>query len=174
MLACSPNNILVVCFAEPASWTYRQIFGREAPCWEQGYFWRRIGEYPWKSLGLVQIYPGYSWYFTSTIVFVFVKYLPSGQCMVWTPAIWSSRFSFTERFLFSWSQGKDVFEAFYKKDLAKRLLLGKSASIDAEKSMISKVEKLVFNFLAVSLSRWKVIYIGKFLSTDPTFVTPTA
>lgn len=36
-------------------------------------------------------------------------------------------------------QGKDVFEAFYKKDLAKRLLLGKSASIDAEKSMISKV-----------------------------------
>jgi cullin-4 len=32
-----------------------------------------------------------------------------------------------------------VFEAFYKKDLAKRLLLGKSASIDAEKSMISKV-----------------------------------
>ncbi len=37
------------------------------------------------------------------------------------------------------TQGKDVFEAFYKKDLAKRLLLGKSASIDAEKSMISKV-----------------------------------
>jgi cullin-4 len=38
------------------------------------------------------------------------------------------------------SKGKDVFEAFYKKDLAKRLLLGKSASIDAEKSMISKVK----------------------------------
>lgn len=37
-------------------------------------------------------------------------------------------------------QGKDVFEAFYKKDLAKRLLLGKSASIDAEKSMISKLK----------------------------------
>ena len=30
-------------------------------------------------------------------------------------------------------------KTFYKKDLAKRLLLGKSASIDAEKSMISKV-----------------------------------
>ena len=30
-------------------------------------------------------------------------------------------------------QGKDVFEAFYKKDLAKRLLLGRSASNDAEK-----------------------------------------
>ena len=41
--------------------------------------------------------------------------------------------------LFRYIQGKDVFEAFYKKDLAKRLLLGKSASIDAEKSMISKV-----------------------------------
>jgi len=37
------------------------------------------------------------------------------------------------------TQGKDIFEGFYKKDLAKRLLLGKSASIDAEKSMISKV-----------------------------------
>lgn len=33
-----------------------------------------------------------------------------------------------------------MFEAFYKKDLAKRLLLGKSASIDAEKSIISKVK----------------------------------
>jgi hypothetical protein len=42
-------------------------------------------------------------------------------------------------FLSHGTQGKDVFEAFYKKDLAKRLLLGKSASIDAEKSMISKV-----------------------------------
>ncbi|KAG5515817.1 hypothetical protein RHGRI_036759 [Rhododendron griersonianum] len=40
--------------------------------------------------------------------------------------------------LFRFIQGKDVFEAFYKKDLAKRLLLGKSASIDAEKSIISK------------------------------------
>ncbi|GJW90596.1 reverse transcriptase domain-containing protein, partial [Tanacetum coccineum] len=34
-------------------------------------------------------------------------------------------------------EGKDVFEAFYKKDLAKRLLLGKIPSIDVEKSMIS-------------------------------------
>ena len=41
-------------------------------------------------------------------------------------------------------KGKDVFEAFYKKDLAKRLLLGKSASIDAEKSMISKVSIFFF------------------------------
>lgn len=42
-------------------------------------------------------------------------------------------------------KGKDVFEAFYKKDLAKRLLLGKSASIDAEKSMISKVKAHLFH-----------------------------
>jgi hypothetical protein len=49
-------------------------------------------------------------------------------------------------FIFYHVQGKDVFEAFYKKDLAKRLLLGKSASIDAEKSMITKV---IMPFLTV-------------------------
>lgn len=43
--------------------------------------------------------------------------------------------------LFRFIHGKDVFEAFYKKDLAKRLLLGKSASIDAEKSMLSKLKQ---------------------------------
>uniref|UniRef100_A0A8C7IKP0 Cullin 4A n=1 Tax=Oncorhynchus kisutch TaxID=8019 RepID=A0A8C7IKP0_ONCKI len=37
-------------------------------------------------------------------------------------------------------QQYDVFEAFYKKDLAKRLLVGKSASVDAEKSMLSKLK----------------------------------
>lgn len=42
--------------------------------------------------------------------------------------------------LFRFIQGKDVFEAFYKNDLAKRLLLGKSASIDAEKTCISKLK----------------------------------
>ena len=42
--------------------------------------------------------------------------------------------------LFRYVQGKDVFEAFYKKDLALRLLLGKSASIDAERSMIGKLK----------------------------------
>ena len=34
-----------------------------------------------------------------------------------------------------------MFEAFYKKDLSRRLLVGKSASIDAEKSMISKLKE---------------------------------
>ncbi|KAH7728259.1 cullin-4A [Aphelenchoides avenae] len=42
--------------------------------------------------------------------------------------------------LFRFIQGKDVFEAFYKKDLAKRLLLGRSASVDAEKAMLSKLK----------------------------------
>ena len=37
--------------------------------------------------------------------------------------------------------GKDIFEAFYKKDLAKRLLLGKSASFDVEKSMLLKLKQ---------------------------------
>ena len=37
--------------------------------------------------------------------------------------------------------GEEVFEAFYKKDLAKRLLLGKSASFDAEKSMLLKLKQ---------------------------------
>eukprot|EP01052_Picozoa_sp_SAG31_P012235 SAG31_NODE_710_length_12681_cov_5.880277_6_plen_574_part_00 len=42
--------------------------------------------------------------------------------------------------LFRYINGKDVFEAFYKRDLAKRLLLGKSGSTDSEKSMISKLK----------------------------------
>lgn len=42
--------------------------------------------------------------------------------------------------LFRFIQGKDIFEAFYKKDLAKRLLLSKSASIDSEKSMLTKLK----------------------------------
>ncbi|EPB74347.1 cullin family protein [Ancylostoma ceylanicum] len=43
--------------------------------------------------------------------------------------------------LFRFIQGKDVFEVFYKKDLAKRLLLGRSASVDAEKIMLSKLRQ---------------------------------
>jgi len=41
--------------------------------------------------------------------------------------------------LFRHIQSKDVFQAFYKKDLARRLLLGRSASVDAEKSVIDKL-----------------------------------
>lgn len=43
--------------------------------------------------------------------------------------------------LFRFIHGKDVFEAFYKKDLSKRLLVGKSASADAEKSMLLKLKQ---------------------------------
>lgn len=46
----------------------------------------------------------------------------------------------TYSFLLRFIHGKDVFEAFYKKDLAKRLLVGKSASVDSEKSMLSKLK----------------------------------
>jgi cullin-4 len=48
--------------------------------------------------------------------------------------------------LFRMVQGKDVFEAFYAKDLAKRLLLDKSASVDAEKNMLSMLRNGILNF----------------------------
>jgi cullin-4 len=48
----------------------------------------------------------------------------------------------SEYLLLLGTQGKDLFEGFYKKDLAKQLLLGKSASVDADKSLISKVISL--------------------------------
>lgn len=51
--------------------------------------------------------------------------------------------------------GKDVFEAFYKKDLAKRLLVGKSASVDAEKSMLSKLKH--GKCLSLSLLSFKIV-----------------
>ena len=43
-------------------------------------------------------------------------------------------------FLFRCLQAKDVFEAFYRKDLAKRLLLGRSASSDAEKEVVRRLK----------------------------------
>lgn len=42
--------------------------------------------------------------------------------------------------LFRFIEGKDVFEAFYKKDLARRLLMGRSASQDAERNMLTKLK----------------------------------
>ena len=41
--------------------------------------------------------------------------------------------------LFRFLEGKDTFEAFYKRDLARRLLMGRSASADAERSMLTKL-----------------------------------
>lgn len=44
-----------------------------------------------------------------------------------------------------------MFEAFYKKDLAKRLLVGKSASVDAEKSMLSKLKQGCFRWFKTTV-----------------------
>ena len=41
--------------------------------------------------------------------------------------------------LFRFIEGKDAFEAFYKRDLARRLLMGRSASQDAERNMLTKL-----------------------------------
>ncbi|KAF6774413.1 hypothetical protein AHF37_06710 [Paragonimus kellicotti] len=56
--------------------------------------------------------------------------------------------------LFRYIDGKDIFEAFYTKELAKRLLLNKSASVDAEKAMLSKLKqgKYMSIFVVVALS----------------------
>lgn len=42
--------------------------------------------------------------------------------------------------LFRFLQEKDVFEKYYKQHLAKRLLLGRSISDDAERNMIAKLK----------------------------------
>lgn len=42
--------------------------------------------------------------------------------------------------LFRFIEGKDVFEAFYKQDLARRILMSRSASADAERSMLTKLK----------------------------------
>ncbi|TGJ85325.1 hypothetical protein E0Z10_g3461 [Xylaria hypoxylon] len=42
--------------------------------------------------------------------------------------------------LFRFIEGKGVFEAFYKQDLARRILMGRSASADAERSMLAKLK----------------------------------
>ena len=70
--------------------------------------------------------------------------------------------------------GKDVFEAFYKKDLAKRLLLGKSASVDAEKSMLSKLKQGSF-FLTIKkfdkpLSKEILLIVSFSLSISPFYL----
>ena len=53
--------------------------------------------------------------------------------------------------LFRFVHGKAVFEAFYKNDLARRLLMGRSASDDAEKSMLSRL-RIGMHSLPLSLS----------------------
>ena len=46
--------------------------------------------------------------------------------------------------LFKFIQDKDIFEGFYRKHLAKRLLLSKSDNEDLEKAMISKLKVSLF------------------------------
>lgn len=42
--------------------------------------------------------------------------------------------------MFRYLQGKDVFEAFYKRDLARRLLLGRHAAMDVERGMLRRLQ----------------------------------
>ncbi|KAK4703819.1 cullin 4, partial [Phenoliferia sp. Uapishka_3] len=82
-------------------------------------------------------------------------------------------------FLFRFTQGKDIFEAFYKRDLAKRLLLNKSASFDAERSMLLKLkdecgpgftQKLEIMFKDVELSSdFARVYAGSRPNTSSNF-----
>ena len=63
-------------------------------------------------------------------------------------------------------EGKDVFQAFYKKDLAKRLLLNTSSSFEAEKGMILRIRKECGGNLAANLENmFKDIAISQDLAT---------
>lgn len=53
--------------------------------------------------------------------------------------------------MFRFVHGKAVFEAFYKRDLARRLLLQRSASADAEKSMLTRLKSGEFLILKCPL-----------------------
>lgn len=71
--------------------------------------------------------------------------------------------------LFRAINGKDVFEAFYKKDLAKRLLLGRSASVDLELSMLSKLKTECGSVFTSKLEgMFKDVKLSKELMTEYT------
>jgi cullin 3 len=53
--------------------------------------------------------------------------------------------------LLRYLQDKDMFEVFYKKHLARRLLHGKSESTEAEKQMISRMKQEVGNYFTAKL-----------------------
>lgn len=82
--------------------------------------------------------------------------------------------------LFQRLQAKDMFEAFYKKSLAKRLLLGKSANYDLEKSMLSKLKtecganftgKMEGMFADVELSKGVMNQFSVWAQSAPNTVT---
>src|SRR5258708_23795045 len=55
--------------------------------------------------------------------------------------------------LYRFTADKDVFRAFYHRALAKRLLLGRSASDDAEKVMLKKLKEGTY-----SSTTWHIVY----------------
>ncbi|WYZ40124.1 hypothetical protein EsH8_IV_000465 [Colletotrichum jinshuiense] len=64
--------------------------------------------------------------------------------------------------LFRFIEGKDAFEAFYKKDLARRLLMGRSASQDAERNMLRKLrEECGMNFTHNLEQMFKDVEVAK-------------
>ena len=78
--------------------------------------------------------------------------------------------------------GKDYFEAFYKKALSKRLLMGRSASVDAEKAMLSKLknecgsgftQKLEGMFKDMEISKELSIAFSVYLTSNYTKLAQT-
>jgi cullin 4 len=64
--------------------------------------------------------------------------------------------------LFRFLEGKAVFEAFYKKDLARRLLLARSASSDDERSMLARLKaECGYNFTHNLETMFKDIELSK-------------
>jgi len=69
--------------------------------------------------------------------------------------------------IFRCIHGKDVFEAFYKKDLAKRLLLGRSSSTDMEKAMVAKLKsECGANFTSKLECMFKDVEISRVLCVE--------
>jgi cullin-4 len=76
--------------------------------------------------------------------------------------------AFTEKLdsalaLYRFTADKDVFRAFYHRALARRLLLGRSASDDAEKAMLKKLKEGAY------LSPPCVVAAGRHLDTEAIF-----
>ncbi|KFD58884.1 hypothetical protein M514_00047 [Trichuris suis] len=69
--------------------------------------------------------------------------------------------------LFRFVPGKDMFEAFYQKYLAKRLLQSKSASFDAEKALLSKLkQECGSDFTAKLEAMFKDMHLSKELNSS--------
>ena len=60
--------------------------------------------------------------------------------------------------VFKYIEDKDVFQKFYSKMLAKRLVQHMSASDDAEASMISKLKQVINSLVLIKGWTLKIIY----------------